>query len=324
MFLSKFCGGLLASVALLSSAVSGQANPGACSGDCWTHDPALVRRDDGVYFRFNTGNRIGILKSNSITGPWVFQGSAIPAGSKINLPGRNDLWAPDVSKVGNLYYLYYSVSTFGSQNSAIGYATSPTMEAGSWTDHGATGVTSAPNKPYNAIDANLVKDGDSYYLNFGSFWANTHQVRMSGDARTASSPAVQIQYQPSGTHAAEGPFMHYRSGYYYLFWSEGICCGYDGKRPAPGAEYKIRVCRSNKVNGPFVDKAGVSCNQGGGTTVLASHGYVYGPGGQGIMTDPKHGTVLYYHYVDTRVGFADGDKKFGWNTVHWSGGWPSV
>lgn len=28
--------------------------------------------------------------------------------------------------------------------------------------------------------------------------------------------------------------------------------------------------------------------------------------------------------VDTRVGYADGDKKFGWNVLNWSGGWPSV
>lgn len=90
--------------------------------------------------------------------------------------------------------------------------------------------------------------------------------------------------------------MWHRSGYYYLFWSEGTCCGYDQNRPPGGAEYKIRVCRSQNVSGPFVDKSGASCTNGGGTTVLASHGYVYGPGGQGIMADPKAGTVLYYHY----------------------------
>ena len=92
MFLRRLCTGLLASIALLSSAVSGQAGPGACSGECWAHDPALVRRDDGVYFRFNTGSKIGILKSDSISGPWVYQGAAIMAGSSINLPGKDDLW----------------------------------------------------------------------------------------------------------------------------------------------------------------------------------------------------------------------------------------
>ena len=92
MFFTRFYAGCLAALTLLGPGVNAQADPGACSGDCWTHDPALVRRDDGVYFRFNTGSKIGILKANSISGPWTFQGSAIPAGSSINLPGRDDLW----------------------------------------------------------------------------------------------------------------------------------------------------------------------------------------------------------------------------------------
>ena len=108
MFIYRVCTSLLASLALLSAAVNGQADPGACSGDCWTHDPALVRRDDGVYFRFNTGSKIGILKSNSISGPWTFQGSAIPSGSSINLPGRDDLWVRMQNRLSDLPSLYLS------------------------------------------------------------------------------------------------------------------------------------------------------------------------------------------------------------------------
>lgn len=68
----------------------------------------------------------------------------------------------------------------------------------------------------------------------------------------------------------------------------------------------------------------MSCTAGGGTAVLESHGTVYGPGGQGVFADPTYGAVLYYHYVDTTVGYADADKKFGWNTISWSTGWPVV
>ncbi len=65
--------------------------------------------------------------------------------------------APDVHKVGSLYYLYYSVSTFGSQNSVIGLATSSTMDPGSWTDVRSVGVASTSAKPYNTIDPNLIQ-----------------------------------------------------------------------------------------------------------------------------------------------------------------------
>ncbi|EFX03570.1 glycoside hydrolase, family 43 [Grosmannia clavigera kw1407] len=284
-------------LAALFKAIFAYSNPGACSGNCWAHDPALiVRASDGVYFRFNTGSEIGILKADSLEGPWETEGSALPGGSTINLPGNTDLWAPEVHFIDNTYYMYYAVSTFGSQNSDIGYATSATMEVGSWTDHGSTGVRSSSGSPYNAIDPNLIEAGSSYLMNFGSFWGDIYQVAMLNPTTASSDAPYQIAYNASGSHAAEGSFMYYYSGYYYLFWSAGTCCGFDTNKPAPGDEYAIKVCRSTSATGNFVDQAGTSCTAGGGTTVLSSHDYVYGPGGQGVFDDPTRGTVIYYHY----------------------------
>ncbi|KAF4176776.1 hypothetical protein CNMCM7927_003874 [Aspergillus lentulus] len=230
----------------------------------------------------------------------------------------------DVSVVNGVYHLYYSVSTFKSQNSAIGLATSTSMGLNSWTDHGSIGIRSSSLKPYNAIDGNLFNDGGKYYMNFGSFWHDIYQAPMGSAATTISSSAHNIAYNPSGTHAVEGAFMYKHGGYYYLFYSAGICCGYDKSRPASGQEYKIKVCRSTSATGNFIDKNGVACTNGGGTVVLESHGTVYGPGGQGVFTDPTLGPVLYYHYVDTRIGYADGQKLFGWNVIDFSSGWPVV
>ncbi|KAH8664461.1 glycoside hydrolase, family 43 [Xylariales sp. PMI_506] len=321
MWFSKLLAGVLA----LAASAAGYADPEACSGDCWAHDPALIRRSsDGVYFRFNTGSLIGIWKSSSLEGPWVYEGAVVPAGSIIDLAGNDDLWAPDVHLIGSTYVLFYAVSTSGSQSSAIGYATSTTMEYGSWTDHGSTGISSTSGKAYNAIDPNLIAVGSSYYMNFGSFWDDIYQAPMASTGVTVASSSYQLSYQPTGTHPQEGAFMYYRDGYYYLFWSEGICCNYETTLPASGAEYKIRVCRSTSATGSFVDATGTSCLEGGGTTVLASHDNVYGPGGQGILADPTWGTVLYYHYADTDIGLADSEYQFGWNVVSWSTGWPVV
>lgn len=33
-----------------------------------------------------------IYDSDSLSGPWTFRGAAIPDGSSINLPGKDDLW----------------------------------------------------------------------------------------------------------------------------------------------------------------------------------------------------------------------------------------
>ncbi|KAI1843167.1 hypothetical protein JX265_009906 [Neoarthrinium moseri] len=320
-----FTSSILAASAALISTVAAYANPGACSGDCWTHDPAVIRRSDGTYFRFSTGNKIGVYSAPALSGPWTLKGSAVPAGSSINLKGKDDLWAPDVQLIDGTYYLYYSVSSFGSQDSAIGYATSKTLDSGSWTDHGSTGVSSSSGKAYNAIDANVFVTSDGKkYMNFGSFWSDIYQTPLNSAGTKSSGNPTQISFTSSGTHAREGAFMYSRGGYYYLFWSEGQCCGYDSSKPAAGKEYKIMVCRSTSPTGGFVDKTGASCTSGGGTVVLESHGNVYGPGGQGVFADPKYGAVLYYHYVDTTVGYADGNKKFGWNTISWSTGWPVV
>ncbi|KAK1148825.1 hypothetical protein N8T08_008710 [Aspergillus melleus] len=313
------------SIPLLSALVHGYANPGACSGACNIHDPGLIQREsDGKYFRFSTGNKISYASASSIEGPWEAIGSVLPDGSSIDLEGKDDLWAPDIQKVGNSYHLYYSVSTFGSQNSAIGLATSPTMDEGDWTDLGATGVQSDSSKNYNAIDANLFNDGGTYYMNFGSFWGNLYQAPFNSAATKASSSSYNIAYDPAGSHEVEAAYLYKNGNYYYLFFSTGKCCGYDTDRPAAGAEYKIKVCRSSSATGNFVDADGVACTNGGGTVVLESHGNVYGPGGQGVFTDSTHGPVLYYHYVDTTIGYGDGQKLFGWNKIDFSSGWPVV
>ncbi|KAK8066172.1 hypothetical protein PG997_012919 [Apiospora hydei] len=70
-----------------------------------------------------------------------------------------------------------------------------------------------------------------------------------------------------------------------LFRSECICCdcGFNETRLDPGAD-KGTVA-------PYVDREGNGYTDGGGTTVIESHGVVYGPGGQGCL--PIARTVPY-------------------------------
>ncbi|KAI9984343.1 hypothetical protein PInf_005691 [Phytophthora infestans] len=310
---------------LVAGVTNGYAYPQACSGVCTNaHDPSIIRRDDGTYFRFSTGNKIAIHSAPDLTGPWKYLGAAVPDGSKINLKGRDDIWAPEVNKIGDTYYLYYSVSSFGTQSSAIGLTQSKTMEAGSWVDAGSIGVTSDATKKYNAIDPNLIQVGSQYYLNFGSYWQGLHQTNMtSPPTKSSGGSASQIAFT-SNFEVVEAAFEFAYNGYYYLFFSKGSCCQFDKKRPAKGKEYRILVCRSKSPTGGFVDKDNVDCRNNGSSIVLESHDWVYGPGGQGVYNDPTHGPVMYYHYVDTRIGFADGDKRFGWNKLDFSSGWPTV
>lgn len=127
------------------------------------------------------------------------------------------------------------------------------MDAGSWTDHGATGIASSSSKAYNAIDPNLINVDGTYYLSFGSFWNDLYQVKLNSAAtKSAGSASYNIAYDASGSHAEEGSYIFKYGSYYYLFYSAGTCCGYDSSMPASGEEYHIKVCRSTSATGGFV------------------------------------------------------------------------
>ncbi|EKG10500.1 Glycoside hydrolase family 43 [Macrophomina phaseolina MS6] len=205
-----------------------------CRGGCTNvHDGSLIQRDDGKWFRFAGSWGMSIFTSDDFLGPWDSVGTA--------LDNNTDRWAPDVHKVGNLYYLYYSISTWGTQNSHIGVATSPSLEPGTWTDLGSTGVASRDGSRYNAIDGNLFQDGDgSFLLTFGSFWGNTYQVPLTSPEPTrANGNPYNIQFNSTGSQSSEGPYLFKFGEWYYLFWSSGQCCKYDTERPRQGEEYKI-------------------------------------------------------------------------------------
>ena len=80
--------------------------------------------------------------------PWSPAGVVLTNGSKIPLNGR-DYWAPDINFVNGKYVLYYSLSSKGNPNSTSGLATNPSMESGTWTDHGEV-FKSVEGQSYNA------------------------------------------------------------------------------------------------------------------------------------------------------------------------------
>ena len=167
----------------------------------------------------------------------------------------------------------------------------------------------------NAIDAALLHDPKSQtsYLTYGSWWANIWQFILTPDMRSVEpDSAVQLSYtfdgnlskdeayatfnqSWGGNSAEEGSYLSYneKEGYYYLWYSAGLCCGYDPENlPPPGDEYTIHVGRSKSPRGPFVDRDGVDLAEGGGSVVYGSHDNVYGPGGGGVLSNYRGRDVL--------------------------------
>src|SRR5258708_6724112 len=129
-------GGLTA-VPASGAAAIGYPNPGTVTGDVRVHDPSMIRAANGTYYLFSTHNGIEI-RSSADRVAFTLAGSVLPSGATWASAYGNihDPWAPDVSYHNGTYWLYYSVSSFGSNHSAIGLATRPTAAPGRWRDQG--------------------------------------------------------------------------------------------------------------------------------------------------------------------------------------------
>src|SRR5262249_488749 len=105
-------------------------------------DPRVIK-DGDTYYLFSTGPGIPIHTSTDLvrgrSAGQVF--TARPAWAGGIVPGATEYWAPDISFYNGRYHLYYAVSTFGSQRSAIGLATNATLDPAAsnyeWVDQGA-------------------------------------------------------------------------------------------------------------------------------------------------------------------------------------------
>jgi arabinan endo-1,5-alpha-L-arabinosidase len=305
--------------AMPSATAATYPSPEPISGATYAHDPSMVKTASGRYYLFYTGGGIEISTSTNRSN-WSSDGQVLPGGATWAKAygGWNDLWAPDVSYHNGVYWLYYAVSSFRSNQSAIGLATSTTAAPGSWTDHGLV-YASQSSSTFNAIDPALTVDASGHWwLSFGSFWSGIKMIQIdpsTGKQLPSNNKLYSIAQRPS-PDALEASYIYPHGGYYYLFVAFDYCCR------GTSSTYNIRVGRSTNPTGPYTDESGVAMTSGGGTLILATHGYVIGPGGETVMHD-SDGDVLVYHYYD---GNLNGTPQLGLDHLSWSSatGWPTV
>jgi len=296
------------------------------------HDPVMIKEKD-TYYVFCTGGRNGSgvlpirtskdLKTWTRTG-FVFPDS-LPEWTKAEIPRANNAWAPDIAFHHGKYLLYYSVSSFGSRDSAIGLVTNVTLDPSSpnykWVDEGMVVRSFQEKDDWNAIDANLfVEDDKNVWLNWGSFWGGIKMRRvdpatgkLAASDTTLHSLSSRPRAQPIGG-AVEAPFIVKRGRFYYLFVSFDRCC-----RGAMST-YNIRVGRAEGVTGPYVDRDGVAMTDGGGTLVLEATTPAWrGPGHQAVVSDGPRDLLLFHAYPAQGRG-----SSLFISTVVWIDGWPKV
>lgn len=295
-------------------------------GNLGIHDPSTIIKCKNRYYIFGTGQ--GIISKSSADklywagGPTVF--ASAPAWTTNAVPGFAGIfWAPDIFYLNGQYRLYYAVSTWGSQVSAIGLATNPTLDPTDpsyhWTDQGPV-IQSGNGSPYNTIDPSVMLDAaGNPWMSFGSYWNGIYVVQLeptTGLRFAPNSPTSRVAWNSS----IEASCLFQRGGYYYLFADWGSCC------IGVNSTYHIRVGRSTSITGPYLDRNGVDMINAGGTLFLQGTGKFTGPGHVGILSE--NGTQQFsYHYYDAGAwspGYnAYGAPDFDLEPLSWtSDNWP--
>ena len=167
----------------------------------------MIKGQDGVYYLFGTHNGIEVRTSTDRT-TFTYAGSALPNGATwatAYSSNVKDIWAPDISYHNGVYYLYYAVSSFGSNHSAIGLATSTTAKVGSWTDKGVV-YTSNSTSNFNAIDPSLIVDSSGPgWLSMGSFWTGIKMIQINPvDRKAAVHQHHPVQHRAAQRHEHRG------------------------------------------------------------------------------------------------------------------------
>ena len=288
------------------------------------HDPSTIMRDGDEFWLFSTGRGVVSRRSTNLVnwsaGPPVF--AQLPASVTNFLPAhRGWLWAPDLIRLNNRWLLYYSISEFGKNTSAIAVATNPTLDPEApnfaWRDEG-TVVTSSATNNFNAIDPALFLDNDGrLWMAFGSFWSGIKMIELDPDTGKRIAPDSP-QYSLAWIKSIEAAALIKRNGHYFLFVNWGTCCR------GTNSTYEIRVGRASKVTGPYRDRDDRDLRDGGGTLFMVTEGPRIGPGHASVLREGANEYVSFHFYDGTRGGTPTlGIRRLEWDADGWpeAGAW---
>lgn len=260
-------------------------------------DPSVVRGDDKYFYAFGTEDtwggvvhRVAIVRSKDLVN-WTHMKDAF---SSTNRPEwkSGGIWAPDVVKINGIYYLYYALSTWGDANPGIGLATSKSMDT-DFSDQGELFDSQDINVP-NSIDPFYFEDGNKKYLFWGSYSTSENQgtygVELTDDGKSILDIEAKFKIAAGDFEAVT---IHKRGNYYYFIGSKGGCC--DGAN----SSYNLRVARSEKLEGPYLDKNGKNVVMRGAGSLLLQGNDIYAGTGHcsRIITDDNNTDWLLYHAI---------------------------
>jgi arabinan endo-1,5-alpha-L-arabinosidase len=293
-----------------SSATDITGAPYALQGAaCPVHDPAIAYdAASNAYYVFGTDQGPTVppfllIRCSPDLTTWTVCGSifpdSLPYWAMATVPGVANAWAPDVVFMNGLWHVYYALSTFGSQTSAIGLATSPSLDPTNatygWTDRGPV-LLSNDSCPYNAIDPTILLDDATgeVFMAFGSFWQGTYLIQMDAATGMPLPGAAPVHVaQRASPDALEASFMlrNAAQGQYYYFSSWNFCCR------GVQSTYEVRAGRNPvAANASFAAANGTALLDGGGTFFIGGGFGWAAAGGQSVLRAPANNVMVMHAY----------------------------
>ena len=236
------------------------------------HDPSVIKVGSEFYI---FGSHLGAAKSTDLMN-WTLVADGVTNANPLftNVltelqdtfawSQSNDLWAPDVVRLGDgKFYFYYDSCRGDAPLSALGVAVADSVNGpyinkqiilkSGMTGLSEDGVTNYDARVHpNVIDPNTFFDaGGNLWMIYGSYSGGIFILAMDETTGLPEPGQGYGKHLMGGNHARiEGAYVLHNAdtGFYYLFVSFGGLAANGG--------YNIRVARSQAPDGPYFDGAG--------------------------------------------------------------------
>ena len=274
----------------------------ALDGQIQIHDPSTIVRCDGKLYTYGTGGSSLVSEDG-----WTWSRGAAPS--------RRGM-APDVIHVGDRYFMYVARNVGAQPRADINLIWSKSLDPNSpdykWEEGGVV-ASSDGAEDCNAIDPGALLDPNDgrLWLVYGSYFGYIRLVELNpktGQRLNLNDRPVDLAIN------CEASILVHHDGWYYLLATHGSCCR--------GAEsgYNIRMGRSLKVTGPYLDHTGLDMVKGGGTLFAGSSSRHVGPGHFGLLDLGDGVEKFSCHYeADLDRG---GASVLDIRPLLWKDGWP--
>ncbi len=295
-------------------------------------DP-FVLRTNGGYFAYGTdsperptlaetGRQFPVLFSPDLE-TWDFVGGALAAPKMMDSLA---FWAPEVAEREGRYYMYYSAGGEAGEEHKIRVAVSEQPEG----PYIGSDAPLMPKEPFT-IDAHPFRDpaDGKWYLFFAKDFFDAPAgtgiavVPLASDLLSAAGePKPVLRAQGDWQifernrfwydriwpiwNCVEGPFVVFRQGRYWMFYSGGRW---------EAANYGVGCAVADHVLGPYID-----AHASEGPSVLTSGDGLFGPGHNSVVVGPSGGHCICFHAWDADFKV----RRLHISRLNWSPSGPAV